>query len=85
MVMPRFETMDKVALAISAFMLIAGFLGLLLPDDFIIAHTSMVGRGAPAFTVFEHVTPSAARLYGLSSVLIGAVIAVYVLWAARSV
>ena len=81
---PRFEATDKAALLISAVMLVVGFAGLLLPDDFIIAHTSIRGKGDPHLTIFEHVTPFRARGYGLGSVLVGAVIAVYVLWATSS-
>jgi hypothetical protein len=86
MVKPRFETMDRVALVISALMILVGFAGLILPDDFIVAHTSMRGKGQtlPHYTVLEHITPSTARLYGLSSLLVGAAIAVYVLWATSS-
>ena len=75
--------MDRVALVISALMILAGFAGLLLPDDFIVAHTSMRGKGQslPHYTVLEHITPATARLYGLGSLLVGAAIAVYVLWA----
>lgn len=76
--------MDRIALVISALMVLAGFAGLLLPGDFIAAHTSMRGKGVPAYTVLEHITPFTARLYGLGSVLVGAAIAVYVLWATSS-
>jgi hypothetical protein len=81
MVKAHFETTDRIALVISALMVLVG---LLLPDDFIVAHTSMRGKGAPHFTVLEHITPSTARLYGLGSLLVGASIAVYVLWATSS-
>lgn len=76
--------MDRIALVISALMILVGFAGLLLPDDFIVAHTSMRGKGVPHYTVLEHITPSAAPLYGLGSLLVGAAIAVYVLWATSS-
>jgi hypothetical protein len=83
-VKPRFETTDRIALVISALMLLVGFAALLLPEDFIVAHTSMRGKGVPQYTVLEHVTPSTARWYGLASLLVGAAIAVYVLWATSS-
>jgi hypothetical protein len=76
--------MDRIALVISALRILGGFAGLLLPDDFIIAHTSMRGKGVPRYTVLEHITPSTARLYGLGSLLVGAAIAAYVLWATSS-
>jgi hypothetical protein len=78
---PRFETIDKIALAIGALMLIGGFAGLLVPDDFILPHPSMRGKGAPKYTVLEHITPYTARCYGLGAILIGAAIIAYVLWA----
>jgi hypothetical protein len=76
------ESTDRIALIIAAFMFVGGFTGLLLPDDFIVAHTSMRGKGAPAYAVLEHVTPSKARIYGLGGVLVGALIGAYVLWSA---
>jgi hypothetical protein len=78
--------MDKVGLLIAALMMVGGFVGLLFPADFFIAHTSIRGRGqsTPHYAVIEHVTPSTARWYGLGSLLAGAGIAVYILWATSS-
>jgi hypothetical protein len=78
------ELTDKIALGIAAFMLIGGFAGLLLPGDFVIAHTSMAGKGVRAYTLIEHVTPATARIYGLAGIVLGAIIAVYVFWSASS-
>ena len=84
MVKTRFETMDRIALAIALLLVIGGLAGLIVPDDFVAAHTSMRGKGVPNYTVLEHVTPRTARLYGLGSLLLGSAIAVYVLWATSS-
>ena len=46
MVKQRFETTDRIALAIAIVMIIVGFAGLLLPEDFIVAHTSMRGKAS---------------------------------------
>jgi hypothetical protein len=80
----RLEFTDKIALAIAVFMIIGGFAALLLPEDVIVAHTSIRGKGAPAYTVLEHVTASRARMYGLGGVLAGALIGAYVLWSATT-
>lgn len=81
---PRLETTDRVALVISLLMFVAGFAGLLVPDDFIVSHTAMRGKGAPNYTVLEHITPARARFYGLGSIVVGAILATYVLWATNT-
>ena len=87
MMKPRFETMDKVGLLIAALLMVGGFVVLLFPVDFFIAHTSPPGgrgQSSGSYAIIEHVTPSTARWYGLGSLLGGAGIVVYVLWATSS-
>ena len=62
-------------MAIAIVMIIVGFAGLLLPEDFIVAaHTSMRGKGVPNYTVLDHITPGTARFLGLGSLLVGTAI-----------
>jgi hypothetical protein len=81
--MLRLETMDKVALVVAAILIVGGFLALLLPQDLIFGRATNYPKNRQE-TLVEHITPSQAKLYGLFAVLGGAVLASYVLWAART-
>ena len=86
MVKPRFETMDKIGLVIAALMVVGAFAGYLF-RTISSSHTHRcAGKVSLSLItpVFEHITPSTARLYGLCSLLVGAALAVYVLWATSS-
>ncbi len=81
--MTRFETMDKVALIIAALLIIGGFFVLLVPQDFAFGRATNYPKNRQE-TLVEHVTPRQSRIYGLASILAGAGLSAYVLWASRS-
>ena len=82
----RLGAVEKAALFIAALLIVGGAFGALAPRDFILAHGTWGGqaRGGTPATLIEHVTVAHARFYGFASVVGGAVLAGYVLWAARS-
>ena len=78
----RFETMDKVALVIAMLLIVGGFFVLLLPQDFAFGRATNFPKNRQE-TLVEHVTPRQSRVYGLFSILAGAGLSVYVVWASR--
>jgi hypothetical protein len=81
--MARFETMDKVALVIATVLIIGGFFVLLVPQDFAFGRATNFPKNRQE-TLVEHVTPRQSRVYGLLSILAGAGLSAYILWASRS-
>jgi hypothetical protein len=81
--MARFETMDRVALVIAALLIAGGFFVLLVPQDFAFGRATNFPKNRQG-TLVEHVTPKQSRIYGLLSILAGAGMSAYVLWASRS-
>jgi hypothetical protein len=80
--MQRFGTMDRVALLIAALLIIGGFFARLFPHDMVFGRATNYPKNRQE-TLVEHVTPSQARLYGLVSIIAGASLAAYILWATR--
>jgi hypothetical protein len=83
MMMQRFGTMDRVALLIAALLIIGGFCTLLFPQDMVFGRATNYPKNRQE-TLVEHVTPSQARWYGLVSIIAGAGLATYILWATRA-
>jgi len=77
------QTTDKVALVIAALLIIGGFFGLLLPQDFAFGRATNFPKNRQE-TLVEHVTPQQSRIYGLGAILAGVGLATYVLWASRT-
>jgi hypothetical protein len=83
MMMQRFDTMDKVALLIAAFLATGGLFTLLFPQDMVFGRATNYPKNRQE-TLLEHITPSQARWYGLGAILGGAGLASYILWATRA-
>jgi hypothetical protein len=80
---PRFQTMDKIALLLAVLLIVGGLFALLGPQDLTFGRATNYPKNRQE-TLAEHISPSQSRLYGLLALLGGAGLATYVLWAART-
>jgi hypothetical protein len=80
---PRLQTMDKVALVVALLLIVGGVFTLLAPQDLTFGRATNYPKNQQE-TLVEHISPSQSRLYGLLALLGGAGLATYVLWASRT-
>ncbi len=80
---PRFQTMDKIALVIAALLIAGGLFALAVPQDLVFGRATNYPKNRQE-TLAEHIPPSQSRLYGLLALLGGAGLATCILWASRS-